>query len=85
MTISNAVTELDASGNYASEADYQKDLNDPRIHFDGAWRAAVGRKAVRSRMPVAAPVKTPLKSWSANPGRFPNNDDNNTTTKEGNQ
>jgi hypothetical protein len=81
MTISNAITELDASGNYTSEADYARDLNDPRMIFDGGFRAAIGRKAARSRMQAPAPVKEPRLSWNDNPGRF----DSPTTNNEGAQ
>lgn len=72
----NAIEQLDASGNYADQTDYQNDLNDPRIHFDGAWRAAVGRKAARSKMQIQAPPQEPLKSWPSNPGRFPTDNNN---------
>ncbi|MES2367353.1 MAG: hypothetical protein V4563_15865 [Pseudomonadota bacterium] len=77
MSINNAITELDASGPYESNEAYAADLADPRIIFDGGWRAAVARKAARSPKSILAPapVKAPPKSWVSNPGQFPLNAD----------
>ena len=74
------INQIDAAAPYTCEAEYLADraqLN----HYDGGLRAAIERRLARSpKITLApAPPKAPLKSWSANPGRFPTTNNNETT------